>query len=392
MGSQSPLMKPLEMLEKLVSFNTESSNSNLPLIDFVETYLKNAGVFCRRFPNAEGNKAALYASVGPKDRGGVVLSGHSDVVPVTGQAWTSDPYKLRVADGRAYGRGAVDMKSFDALSILALAHAAQHDLKVPLHMVLSYDEETTCLGSNDAIAQFGKDLAMPIAAIIGEPTELQVTDAHKGCTVLTTMVYGSPAHSSKPYLGASAVMAGGDVMAAINRLSDEMIEKGDASGRFDPPYTSVHIGEVHGGTARNILAKECMINWEIRGLPDQDPEEILKKLAVATDEISRSRLNRYGDFGRIETTCPVSIPGLRPEPGSVVEKLCLELTGNTKTISVPYATEAGHFQKAGIPTIVCGPGSIDPAHQPDEFITLEQLDAGEAFMQGLLKKCVEGSV
>lgn len=382
----------LDMLSRLVAFDTESSKSNLPIIDFIENFLRQAGVACTRFPNADGGKAALYASVGPQDRGGVVLSGHTDVVPVTGQQWSQDPFKLHVADGRAYGRGSVDMKAFDALSVLLLARMAKENLSVPLQLVLSYDEETSCLGSLDVLGRMGKDIPLPISAIVGEPTELAVADAHKSCAIFTTRIHGSPAHSAKPYLGASAVMAGGEVIAELNRIAEDMEQRGDATGRFDPPHTTVMAGEIRGGTARNILAKECVIDWEFRGLPDLDPQEIPNRLATASEAITSRLLTRYGPFGSIETICPVFIPGLRPDAGSRAEKLALALSGNSSTITVSYATESGHFQAAGIPTVVCGPGSINAAHQADEFITLEQLAAGEAFMERLGAACIAGNV
>ena len=223
---------PLEMLARLVAFDTESAKSNLPLIDFVEDYLKGWDVPHIRVPNAEGDKAAIYATLGPADRGGVVLSGHTDVVPVTGQSWTSDPFTLRVANGRAYGRGAVDMKGFDALALALAPDLLAMDLKTPIHILLSYDEETTCLGVMDTIARFGLDLPPPRAVIVGEPTKLEVVDAHKSIATFFTTVHGHEAHSSKPALGANAVMAAAELVCELTRIADAMIARGDPSGRF----------------------------------------------------------------------------------------------------------------------------------------------------------------
>src|SRR5215210_5045376 len=270
---------PLEMLARLVAFDTESAKSNLPLIDFVEDYLKGWDVPHIRVPNAEGDKAAIYATLGPADRGGVVLSGHTDVVPVAGQAWTSDPFALRVANGRAYGRGAVDMKGFDALALALVPDLLAMDLKTPIHILLSYDEETTCLGVMDTIARFGRDLPTPRAVIVGEPTALEVVDAHKSIGTFFTTVHGFEGHSSKPALGANAVMAAAELVCELNRIADDMIERGDPSGRFDPPYTTVHVGTISGGTARNILPKMCTFHWELRGLPGLDAQEIPARLA-----------------------------------------------------------------------------------------------------------------
>src|SRR5215203_5456680 len=381
---------PLEMLARLVAFDTESAKSNLPLIDFVEDYLKGWDVPHIRVPNAEGDKAAIYATLGPMDRGGVVLSGHTDVVPVTGQSWTSDPFTLRVANGRAYGRGAVDMKGFDALALALAPDLLAMDLKTPIHILLSYDEETTCLGVMDTIARFGLDLPPPRAVIVGEPTKLEVVDAHKSIATFFTTVHGHEAHSSKPALGANAVMAAAELVSELNRIADEMMARGDPTGRFDPPYTTVHVGTIAGGSARNILPKSCTFHWEFRGVPGLDPGEIPRRLDVFAAEVARTRLNRFGLYGRIETLPEASVPGLKPDPGSVAERLGLRLAGRNHTVSMPFATEAGVFQEAGIPTIVCGPGSIDQAHQPDEYITLDALAAGEAWLRRMGALCAAG--
>ncbi len=380
-------LTPLEMLARLVSFDTESSQTNLPLVNFVESYLAGWNVPFIRLPNEAGDKAALYATIGPSDRGGVVLSGHTDVVPVKGQSWTSDPFTLRVADGKAFGRGAVDMKAFVAIMLALVPEFLAADLKTPIHIMLSYDEETTCLGVMDAINRLGHDLPLPKVAIVGEPTELEVVDAHKSVVTFLTEVHGFEAHSSKPYLGASAVMTAAELIGELNRIADEMMDRGDPSGRFDPPYTTVHVGTVAGGNARNILSKYCAFHWEFRGLPSLDPQEIPSRLERFANDVAMKRLNRFGDWGRIETTLAVAVPGLAPDPGSAAETLVLRLAGKNQTQTVPFGTEAGHYQKAGIPTVVCGPGSINQAHQPDEYITLEQLDAGVAFMRRLAATC-----
>ena len=380
-------LKPLDILAHLVAFDTESSKPNLALIDWVAAYLDGWGVPYVRIPNAAGDRAALFATIGPQVDGGVVLSGHTDVVPVAGQAWTTDPFRLRVADGRAYGRGAVDMKGFCATALALVPDYLAADLERPIHILLSYDEETTCLGVMDAIARFGLDLPRPAAVIVGEPTDLEVADAHKSIVTFHTTVHGHEAHSAKPMLGANAVMAACDLVSGLNAIADRMIARGDASGRFDPPSTTVHVGTIHGGTARNILPKECAFHWEFRGLPDLDMAEIPRLFQAKAEAVTRERLNRYGDFGRIETIEEIAIPGLLPDPGSEAERLALRMANRNRTVSMPYATEAGRFQQAGIPTVVCGPGSIDQAHQPDEFITLAALSDGEAFLRRLIEAC-----
>ncbi len=370
-----------------MSFDTESSLSNIALIDWVAAYLESWGVPFVRVPNAAGDKEAIFATIGPMRDGGVVLSGHTDCVSVEGQAWTSDPFRLRVADGKAHARGAVDMKGFDAIALAAVPDFLAADLARPIHVMLSYDEETTCLGVVDTIARFGRDLPRPGVVIVGEPTDLAVVEAHKSVATFVTQVHGFAAHSAKPSLGANAVMAAGELVVELNRLADEMERRGDPSGRFDPPHTTVHVGRIRGGTARNILPELCTINWEFRGVPGLDPDEIPARLAQRADAVVRERLNRYGAFGRIETTREVLVPGLVPEPGSEAERLVLAVTGRNATETVAYGTEAGRFQAAGIPTVVCGPGTIDRAHQPDEFITLAEIAAGEAFMRRLAAQC-----
>lgn len=374
---------PLDLLECLVSFDTESSKSNRAIIDFIAGYLDSYGVPYLRVPNEAGDKESLVATIGPLVEGGIVLSGHTDVVPVTGQVWTSDPFTLRVADGRAHGRGAVDMKGFLALMLALVPDWCAADLARPVHLLFSYDEEISCLGVIDAIAQFGAALPRPRAVIVGEPTGLEVADAHKSVTVYTTRVHGFEAHSSKPALGANAVTSAAELVCEINRIGDALMAEGDSSGRFDPPYSTVSVGTISGGTARNILAKECVFNWEIRGLPDLEIAAIEKRFFAFCETVERERLNRFGDYGRIETSIDVHVPGLAPVPGSDAESLALHAARRNATISVPFGTEAGRFQDADLPVVVCGPGSIDQAHQPDEFITLDALAAGEAFMRRL---------
>ena len=380
-------MSPLEILERLVGFETESSLSNLALMEFVTGYLAGLGVEARRFPSPDGRKLAILATIGPRRDGGIVLSGHTDCVSVEGQPWTADPFRLRVEAGRAHGRGAVDMKGFDALVLAAVPEMLAHPLLRPIHIVLSYDEETTCFGVQDPIAAFGRDEPMPAAAIVGEPTDLAVVDAHKSVATFVTKIFGREAHSSKPALGASAVMAGGDLVHALNGFADELEARGDPSGRFDPPYSTVHVGRVAGGAARNILARECLISWEFRGLPGLDPEEIPRRFDEAADLVARRRLRRHGPYGRIETVREVLVPGLAPDPGSAAERLALAATGGTATVTAPFGSEAGYFQQAGIATVLCGPGSIDQAHQPDEFIALAALAEGEGFVRRVVESC-----
>lgn len=380
-------LSPLSLLARLVSFDTESSRTNLPLIDFVEEVLRQEQVPFVRLPNAAGDKAALFATLGPMADGGVVLSGHTDVVPVTGQAWTSDPFTLRLADGRAYGRGAVDMKAFAALVLSRLPAMKAAQLARPIHVLLSYDEETTCLGVVDAIRAMGRALPRPGCVIVGEPTELQVADAHKSVVMFDTGVHGHEAHSSKPALGANAIAGAAALVAELDRIADVFVQRGDPTGRFDPPHATVHVGAIQGGVARNIVPRLCRFVWEVRGVPGTREREALDLMNAYAEQVVLPRLRATGCPASVETSIDVEVPGLAPEPGSSAEQLALRLAGRNRTVTVPYGTEAGQFQRHGLPTVVCGPGSIDQAHQPDESITLEQIERGGAFIDRLIESC-----
>lgn len=378
-------MTPLAMLEQLVAFNTESSRSNLDIIEFAEGWLTQLGVASIRIPNAAGDKAALFATIGPAGDGGVLLSGHTDVVPVAGQAWSSDPWRLRVADGRAYGRGAVDMKGFIAIALALVPEMLAARLSAPVHLLLSYDEEVSCLGVVDAIARMGVDLPRPGIVIVGEPTGLEVVTAHKSVASLTTTVFGKEGHSSRPAHGANAVMAAAELISWLGRRQEQLAATGDPDSLFDPPCSTLQVGAVHGGTARNIIARECSFLWEFRGLPGQSHVDVMTDLAAFGEADVLSRMRPGAPEARIETICDVAVPHLAPRPGSAAEQLVLRLAGRNHTSTVSFATEAGHFQNAGMATVVCGPGSIAQAHQADEFISLAELDAGTAFIRRLIQ-------
>ena len=373
----------IALLDRLVAFDTESAKSNLDLVAFVEAYLSSIGVMSVRLPSAEGDKAALFATVGPARDGGVVLSCHSDVVPVAGQAWSADPFRLRREGGRLTARGACDMKGFLAACLAMMETFARAPLSAPVHLLMSYDEETTCLGPLDAIARFGAGFPRPGAVIVGEPTLMQVADAHKSVAAYTTTVFGRAAHSSNPALGANAIDGACALVADLAAFADELREQGDASGRFDPAASTVSVGLIEGGTARNILAERCAFHWEFRGLPDSAPDVALRRLDDAARERVLPRMRVHAPESRVETSADVEVPGLAPEPDSRALTLGLRLTRSNHAIAVSYATEAGRFQAAGVPTIVCGPGDIAQAHQPDEFITEAQLVACLRFLDAL---------
>lgn len=385
-GDSERLNRTIELLGQLVAFDTESSKSNWPLIRFVEDYLRARNVPFVVVPNEAGDKAALFATIGPQRDGGIVLSGHTDVVPVEGQAWTSDPFTMRREGGRLYGRGTTDMKGFDAVCLSMVDEFLEAPLRQPIHILLSYDEETTCLGPVDTIARFGRDLPMPRAAIVGEPTQMHVADAHKAVATYHTIVHGFEAHSSKPHLGANAIEGASELIAELYRFGRELMQQTDPLGRFDPPFSTISVGVVQGGTARNILAKECRFNWEFRPLPGVPIDLARQRLEDFARNDLLPRLNRHGDFARVETITEVEVPGLAPDPGSDAETLALKLARSNRTIAVSYATEAGRFQAGRVPTIVCGPGSIDQAHQPDEYIEVSELEAAIGFMRQLARE------
>lgn len=373
----------LAILERLVAFDTESTKTNLPLIDWVVHHCEGRGITCSLAPNQDGSKAALVATVGPMVDGGLVLSGHTDVVPVAGQAWTGDPFAVRREGTRFYGRGTCDMKGFDAVALAMIPEFQAARLPVPIHIVLSYDEELTCLGSMDIIARFGRDMPRPRAVVVGEPTLMEVADSHKSVCTYRTVVQGLEAHSAKPALGAHAIAAGCAIAAEITRLA-LLLEDGETSERFDPPFSTTHLGIIGGGTARNILARRCDLLWEYRGLPWLPLDTAQRHVEAFVQSTALPLLNRYGDRGAITTAVEVEVPGLDAAPGSVAETLALRAARANRTVSVSFATEGGRFQQAGLPTVVCGPGSIDQAHQPDEFIEEDQLHAAAAFMRRLM--------
>lgn len=375
----------IDMLARLVAFDTVSSRSNLPLIDFVESYLREQDVRFVRAPNASGDKAALFVTVGPDVDGGVLLSGHTDVVPVTGQEWSADPFTLRRDARRLYGRGAVDMKGFDAACLAMIPEFKAARLSRPIHILLSYDEETTCLGPLDVIAQLGADLPRPSAVIVGEPTSMEVADAHKSVATFVTRVRGFEIHSANLHRGVSAVHVACNLVCQLERLGEELRAMGDPSGRFDPPFSTIHVGAIHGGTARNIVAKDCEFLWEFRGLPGAAPDFARDRLDAYCDELRTTVFAGFPDTG-VETTTENQVPGLAPQPGSEAERLALRLARRNATIAVPYATEAGQFQRAGIATVVCGPGRIDQAHQPDEYIDIAELAACIELLRGLAQQ------
>ncbi|WP_267350994.1 acetylornithine deacetylase [Sphingomonas sp. GM_Shp_2] len=372
------------ILSDLIAIDTTSRESNLALIDYVEDRLAPLGVTGRRVGNADGSKANYYATLGPVVEGGVVLSGHSDVVPVDGQPWTSDPWVLTQRGDRLFGRGTCDMKGYLALALATAPLAMRRDLQRPVHLAFSYDEEVGCLGAPAMIGEIARTLPRPAAVVVGEPTNMEVVAGHKGIATWVVTVTGHEAHSSLTHLGISANMVAVRLMQRLADLAEQLATQGDPDGPFCPHHATLTIGQVQGGTAVNILARECRFAFDLRTIPGQDPEAILAPFLRACAEADASLRARFPGAG-VEVVRRSLTPSFAPEQNGAAETLARRLAGDNGPVrAVPYAAEAGQFQQAGFSTIICGPGSIEQAHQPDEYIEIAQMQRGAAFMLRLI--------
>ncbi|WP_148254509.1 acetylornithine deacetylase [Aidingimonas lacisalsi] len=372
------------MLESLIGFATVSRDSNLELIRFVERFLDEHGVPHQRIENDDGSKSNLLARIGPKHEGGVVLSGHTDVVPVDGQPWSSDPFTLTdKGDGRLYGRGSCDMKGFIACALAQVPVWARQELDRPIFLTLSYDEEVGCLGAPRLIDRLMEDQPAPSTVIVGEPTSMAPVVAQKGITNLRTTITGQEAHSSQVYQGVSAIHIAARLVTKIEDIMGDLRAEGHVDEAFNVAHSSLHVGKIQGGTAINIMARECHFDWEIRHLPQDNVEALLERLTAFADELQAGLRQRAPSI-RIDTEFLTrTVPALADRDNQDALTLCHQLLGRRRNEAVAYATEAGQFQAAGLSTIICGPGSIAQAHQPDEYLELEQLEAGERFMAHL---------
>jgi len=374
----------VEMLRRLVAFDTTSRKSNLALIEYVGEYLRAHGVASTLVPNDEQTKANLYATIGPDADGGIVLSGHTDVVPVDGQPWDSDPWTLTDGDDKLFGRGTCDMKAFSAVVLALLPEFQRAGLKVPIHLALSYDEEIGCLGAHTLVERLMGDVKRPRAVIVGEPTMMGVVNAQNSGGGLITTFTGVEAHSSMTHLGVSAIHFAGQFIHFLNELQGELAARQRADTDMVPGHTTINVGVINGGTAGNILARECVMNWGYRTLPDGDPTEVQRRAEAYLADTLLPAMRRRHTGADIRTRRRSFVAGIRPEENREAEALALQWTGGNRTYAVPYATEAGIFRAAGIPTVICGPGDIAQAHQPNEFILKSQIDACESFMRRLM--------
>ena len=372
------------ILETLIGFDTTSRNSNLALIDWVETFLSNHGVAARRIANEDGSKANLYATVGPASEGGIILSGHTDVVPVDDQPWTGDPWKVREENGRLTGRGVADMKGFIAL---ALAHVPLfRNGATPVHLAFSYDEEIGCLGAPAMIDAMRANLPRPRMAIIGEPTSMRPVVGHKGIAVFDVEVTGHEAHSSLVDHGISANMVAAELMAELLQLAAQLKARADPDNGFDPPQATLTIGTMQGGTAANILARKARFTFDLRCPPGEDPLAIIAPFKERCEQLDQALAQRFAGCG-VRFAQHSNAPPLTPAGSEDAVAFVRKLTGdNGAPTQVAYAAEAGQFQRAGFTSIICGPGSIEQAHQPDEWIAIEQLERGARFMQNLARE------
>lgn len=373
----------IAILSDLIAFDTTSRGSNLELIGYVERLLQNLGVSSQRVANADRSKANLLATLGPTVENGIVLSGHTDVVPVDGQPWSSDPFRLTRRGGRLYGRGTSDMKAFLALALAAAPEFAAGRLNRPVHLAFSYDEEVGCLGAPDLIRRIVAAVPRPAAVIVGEPTNMEAVSAHKGIATFRVTVTGREAHSSLTHLGISANMAAIRLMSILADLATQLEQRADPTSPFTPKHATLTVGQVNGGTAVNILARECVFLFDLRCPPGLEPGEVLKPFFEAAEALDRELKGKAPEAG-VKVELRAQTPPLHLEPGREAEALVRRLAGdNGPPRAVSYAAEAGQFQRAGYSTVICGPGSIEQAHQPDEFIEVSQVERGALFMARL---------
>lgn len=374
----------VELLRTLVAFDTTSRNTNLPLIEFVENYLSRHGVTPQRIPDEQGGKASLFATIGSPGTPGVALSGHTDVVPVDGQAWDTDPFELVSHDGRLYGRGACDMKAFLACVLAMVPSFRQQSLSVPIHLAFSYDEEVGCTGVLPMIRRLGEDIVRPRIVIVGEPTEMTVVEAHKGPCRWQVFLKGKAVHSSLPDRGVNTISYAARLIAELNAIERDLRSIRDE--RFDPPYTTLQVTQIEAGRASNIVPESCWFGFEIRALPAADPDAIEARLVRLAEKLQLEMCETAHDAS-IKAIRTNIVPPFQAGVGGEALPLALKLAEQNETSAVAYATEASHFEAAGMSSIVCGPGNIAQAHTANEWIAEDELTKCLAFLGRLGDWC-----
>lgn len=381
-----PLAETRAILAELIGFPTISADPNLELIAWVNARLDALGVRTHLTLSPAGDKANLFATIGPDVDGGVVLSGHTDVVPVAGQDWSTDPFRAVERDGRVYGRGACDMKGFIACALALAPRFAEAGLARPLHLALTFDEEVGCLGAPLLLAALAEHGTRPSLCIVGEPTGMRIIEGHKGCHEYTTRFTGLEGHGSRPEAGVNAVEYAARYVWELMATGRDLRDRAPAGSRFDPPWTTVSVGAMRGGIAHNVIPNRCEVDWEFRPVNAADAEWVKERMRRHADEVLLPAMRAVHADASIETEVVGEIGGLEPMPGSEAVRVVTELTGGNETGVVPFGTEAGLFQRSGIPAVVCGPGHIDQAHKPDEYVALDQLEQCLGMLQRLLPR------
>ena len=386
-SGQPPGAATLDLIRRLIAFDTVSERSNLALIDFVAGYLDDLGIACELVHDEGHAKANLYATLGPTDRSGIALSGHTDVVPVEGQPWESDPFEVLERDGRLYGRGTSDMKSFIAVCLALAPEFLAREIAIPLHMVFSYDEEVGCLGVRGLIDLIRDREVKPRAVFVGEPTEMQVVRAHKGKLSYRAHVRGLEAHSGMAHLGVNAVEAASEAIAFLKDMARRHRDEGPFDEALVPPYSTVHTGLVSGGTQLNIVPRHCHFDFEFRHLPDDDVRPMFETFEHHVRKHIEPEMHRVDPSTGFRYELLSTIPALDMAEDSEVVQLAKSLTGANATGKVSFGTEGGLFQEGGMPAVICGPGSIAVAHKANEYIELDQVALCEAWLRRLFRHC-----
>jgi acetylornithine deacetylase len=380
----------IDLLDRLIAFNTVSRLSNLEMVDFIRSYLAGLGVESVTIRDDTGEKANLFTTIGPADRPGYVLSGHTDVVPVEGQEWSQNPFAMRREGGKLYGRGASDMKGFLACVMACVPLMLKAPLAAPIHLAFSYDEEVGCFGVHGVIAHMKKALPPQRAVFVGEPTDMGVVGGHKGSAGLLTTVTGKLCHSSRPDRGVNAIFHAADLIHELRLYATELRGSPEPDSPFDLPYTTVSVGVIHGGTARNAVPGDCAFQWDIRATKAGMVGSLVDRFKLYTDQSVLPAMRENFVDASVVTKIAYDVPPLAPSAGSLAEVLAKRFAGRNEISALNYGSEAGIFQAAGIPTVICGPGRDSEAHVADEWIAVEQLERCVGFIKELINHAREG--